>query len=155
MNDSNNWAIDRLAANTLFARLKMEVTADMVDAAAAQFAEHRRNSISWAAERAHSSMVQRLESASMTHGIERTDDWRSGFCHAEQQVMTMTPEDLLELGPDRPHQIGDRKARKRRRQRLRPRPEEHARKHGRKIEIEREIIPFDDGRKGRDHHRSA
>lgn len=101
MNDSSNWAIDRLAANMLFARLKVEATADMVDQAAEHFAEHRRNSISWAAERAHSSMVQRLESASMTNGIERTDEWRSGFCHAEQQVMTMMPEELLELAPER------------------------------------------------------
>lgn len=106
MSDSKHWAIDRLAANTLFARLKLEATADMVDMAAAQFAEHRRNSISWAAERTHSSMVQRLESVSMMHGVERTDEWRSGFCHAEQQVMTMMPEDLLELGPDRTRSKG-------------------------------------------------
>lgn len=101
MNDSNSWAIDRLAATTLFARLKVDVTADMVERAAEHLAEHRRNSISWAAERAHSSMVQRLESASMTHGATRSDEWRDGFCYAEQQVMTMMPEDLLELGPDR------------------------------------------------------
>ena len=106
MSDSNDWAIDRLAANTLFARLKLDVTADMVDLAAAQFAEHRRNSISWAAERVHSSMVQRLESASMVHGIERTDDWRSGFCHAEQEVMTMMPEELLKLESDRTRSKG-------------------------------------------------
>lgn len=101
MSDSNGWAIDRLAANTLFARLKLAATAEMIDMAAAQFAEHRRNSIGWAAERAHSSMVQRLEAASMEHGAMRADEWRDGFCYAEQQVMTMMPEELLELGPDR------------------------------------------------------
>jgi hypothetical protein len=101
MADSISWAVDRLAANTLFARLRLKPTADMLEQAAAQFAEHRKNSIGWAAERAHSSIVQKLESASMERFGRETDDWRNGFCFAEQQVMTTRPEELLELGPDR------------------------------------------------------
>ena len=55
----------------------------------------------------------------------------------------------------RPQQIGQGKAGEGDDQRTLHAAEEHPRQHGGEIKIEREVIPFDDGRNGCDHHRSA
>lgn len=106
MVDSSAWTVDRLAANTLLTKLKLEATADMVDLAAQHFAEHRRNSIGWAAERAHSAIVRKLESPPPSHLDRENEHWMDGFRYAEQQILTTSPEDLLELAPEKARSKG-------------------------------------------------
>jgi hypothetical protein len=101
MGDSTSWSMDQLAARNLLASLKVETSAGNVELAAEHFARHRQSSISWAAERVHSSTVRNLEAACGEYLVRQSVDWADGFRFAEQEVATMRPEELLELGPDR------------------------------------------------------
>jgi len=108
MGDSNVWDVDRLAASNLLAELKLDAGEAKLEAAAKHFARHRLNSNSAAAERAHSSIVQRLESASTEQFGHTSDEWQEGFIYAEQQVLTMTAEELLDLSPEQERSKGQR-----------------------------------------------
>jgi hypothetical protein len=79
-------------------------------------------------------------------------------CDGEQQhvppalaVADMPEEDR----PERPHQIGDREPAERDQQRRLSGSEEDAGEDGREVEIEGEIVPFDDRREGGDRQRRA
>lgn len=100
MGDSAAWSIDRLAANNLLASLRLEAAAETVDAVAEHFAKHRRDSIEWAANRVHSSIVRRLESAVPDQFARHGEGWADGYRFAEQQIATCIPEQLLELPSD-------------------------------------------------------
>lgn len=101
MSESTSWSMDRLAAHNLLASLKVEATDDILEMAARHFARHRENAIEWAAERTHSSVVRKLEAGSAVYFDRRNGDWSDGYRFAEQQVSTMMPKELLDLGPDR------------------------------------------------------
>ena len=66
-------------------------------------------------------------------------------------VADMAEEDRAQ----RPHQIGDGEPAERHQQRRLAAAEEDARQNGGEIEIEREVVPFDDGRESRDRQRAA
>lgn len=101
MSESTFWSMDRLAAHNLLASLKVAATESNLEIAARHFARHRESAIEWAAERTHSSMVRRLEAGSTMYFDRHDAEWTDGYRFAEQQVSTMLPKDLLDLGPDR------------------------------------------------------
>lgn len=98
--------VDRLAASNLLTELKLDAGDTKLETAAKHFARHRLNSNSAAAERAHSSIVERLEAASTEHFGHTSDEWQDGFIFAEQQILTMTPEELLDLARDKERSKG-------------------------------------------------
>jgi hypothetical protein len=106
MHDTRTWTVDQLAARKLLADLNIEATADLLVCAARHFAEHRQDLSSWAAERAQASMVQRLEDVSRQSFGRESDQWAQGYCYAEQKILTMSPEELLNLGPDQQRSKG-------------------------------------------------
>ena len=94
--------------------------------------------------------------------VGRQDGGEKRRCRHErdrQQQHAPPPMAIADMAEDnraeRAHQIGDREPRQRRGERSRAVTEEHPRQHGGEIQIESEVIPFDDGRKGRHSHGSA
>lgn len=106
MGDSTSWSMDRLAAHNLLASLKLEQTEENLELAARHFARHRESAIEWAAERTHASMLRSLESGSTMFFDRHSAEWTDGYRFAEQQVSTMMPKDLLDLGPERARSKG-------------------------------------------------
>jgi hypothetical protein len=106
MSESTSWSMDRLAAHNLLASLKLDTTEDNLEQAARHFARHRQSAIEWAAERTHSSMVRSLEAGSTSYFDRHSAEWTDGYRFAEQQVSTMMPKDLLDLGPERTRSKG-------------------------------------------------
>ncbi|WP_139139457.1 hypothetical protein [Sphingobium phenoxybenzoativorans] len=99
MDDSRVWSVDRLAAKQLLAGLALEYTDDMEDVVAQHFARHRRSCSTWAAERVHSNVLRKLEDGSAIYFQRECDKWTDGFRFAEQQLMSVDPEELLETTP--------------------------------------------------------
>jgi len=111
MNDSDIWTVDRLAAQNLLADLKMadlklETTTGILEQLADHFARHRQSAHGWAAGQAHSTAIRMLETASMEYSARKSEEWRSGYRCAEEQLFTTTPEELLDLGPERTRSKG-------------------------------------------------
>jgi hypothetical protein len=102
MDQTSLWTVDKLAATKLLAALGLDITDEQIDRVARHFAQHRQDLTSWAAERAQSSIVRTLETASPDMFVRESDQWASGFRFAEQLVMTANPQELLDLGPERP-----------------------------------------------------
>lgn len=106
MGDSTFWSVDQLAARNLLASLKMEATDANLELAAQHFARHRQGCIEWAAERVHSNIVRSLEGASTMYFERKSGEWTDGFRSAEHHVATLTPDNLLELAPQRTRTTG-------------------------------------------------
>jgi hypothetical protein len=95
MDNAISWAVDELAASTLFAALGLDPTEERLAIVAGHFARHRENVASWAAERAQANIAQTLEDASRDIFARESEDWTSGFRNAEQTIVTMSAEELL------------------------------------------------------------
>ena len=106
MSGARYWSVDQLAANRLAAELKLDATEDTIDRIAAHFADHRRDMMDWAAERIHGNAIRALESASTSNFGRHGDDWNMGFRRAEEQLLTMSPSELLSLEPDQTRSQG-------------------------------------------------
>ena len=101
MDDSGIWNVDLMAARGLLAALKLEATDEALRASAAHFSAHRRSSYIWAAERVHSKTIDNLETVSRREFAHRDGQWTDGFRFAEQCVLELEPEELLELNQER------------------------------------------------------
>ncbi len=93
--DSKYLAVDSLAASNLLTRLGLEQTPQLLAAVATHMAAHRTSANEWAAERAHATVVQRLEARSLDLLGDHNEDWASGFRYAEQIVWGLTAAELL------------------------------------------------------------
>jgi hypothetical protein len=94
------WSIDRIAALNLLADLGLEHSAENIAKATRHCADHRRHAIRWAAEKAHGTIVGRLEDAATAEFLREHPERAEGYRFAEQQVMTAAPRDLLQLAPE-------------------------------------------------------
>lgn len=99
MGNGKSWSADQLAARNLFTSLNIKASVQDIENAAEHFARHRQSFLIWAAQRAHSYIVKKLEAASLTYFPHRASDWTDGFRFAEQQIASMMPQELLDLGP--------------------------------------------------------
>ena len=106
MDDSGIWNVDLTAARGLLAALNLEATDDALKTAAGHFSAHRRSSYTWAADRVHSKTVDNLETVSRQEFAHRDGQWTDGFRFAEQCVLELMPEELLELGEERTQSKG-------------------------------------------------
>lgn len=106
MDHATHWSIDRLAASNLLAQLKIEASDDLVDLVTRHFSEHRRNLVSWAAERTQSAIIEAMESAAASHFVHHDEQWTRGFSQAEEIIYTLEPKSLLDLEPDAPRSPG-------------------------------------------------
>lgn len=106
MDNATHWSVDRLAASNLLAQLKLEATDDLVDLVTRHFAEHRRNLVSWAAERTQSVIIERMEAAATSLFTHHDEDWIRGFSQAEEVVFTIDPKAMLDLAPSPPRSQG-------------------------------------------------
>lgn len=96
MQDSGNiWSVDRLAASSLLAALKVEATTETLDKAAEHFAKHRQCAHEWGVERAQASAIRKLEEASADYFDRKSADWADGFRAADAQIIATTPHELL------------------------------------------------------------
>ena len=64
MDESNVWSMDRLAAANLLADLRLEPNDANLERVERHFAQHRLAAMEWAAKRAQSSIIARVEAAS-------------------------------------------------------------------------------------------
>lgn len=101
MDDSRIWNVDLLAARGLLAELKLEATEDALKKVAGHLSAHRRSSYTWAAKRVHSNAVETLEDVSKAEFAHRDGKWADGFRFAEQCILELMPETLLELSEER------------------------------------------------------
>jgi hypothetical protein len=106
MDHQTIWSVDELAANRMLADLGIELTDERRRAVARHFARHRQDVARWAAERAHASMVARLESVTTDRFARARDEWASGFRAAEHELLTMAPADLIDLAGGQPRSKG-------------------------------------------------
>jgi hypothetical protein len=101
-----SWAVDELAASKLLAELNIEPTEEQRSCVARHFAQHRRDLSRWVAEQAQSKMIERLEAISGQSFGRESDQWAQGYCYAEQKILTMSPEELLDLEADQARSKG-------------------------------------------------
>ena len=106
MDHATHWSVDRLAASNLLAQMKLDASDELIDLVTRHFAEHRRNLVSWAAERTQTAIVEAIEAASTSQFAYRDEAWVRGYHHAEEIVFTLQPEALLELDPGPPRSKG-------------------------------------------------
>lgn len=99
MRNSNPWSVDRLAASRLLTDLNLAVTDEQLDMVARHLAVYRRDLMTWAAEQAHGQVIRKLEATPRSSFGRESDEWNRGFSFAEQRVMTMTNDELLERDP--------------------------------------------------------
>lgn len=99
--ESKYLAVDTLAASNLLTRLGLDQSPQLLAAVAGHMATHRISANEWAAERAHETIVQRLEARSLDLLGDHNEDWASGFRHAEQIVWGITASELLGEVPAR------------------------------------------------------
>lgn len=99
MAESQIWSMDRIAAAALLQGIGLEATDDRMEQVAAHFARHRHAACEWAAERVHGTILAKLESDSLDLLHRYGDEWAEGFHRAEQEVMTMLPQELLGIEP--------------------------------------------------------
>ena len=104
--DTTHWTVDQLAASNLLAALGVEATPEQLALATEHIARHRQDQISWAAERVHSRLVDMLENVSTEAFVHENEDFTRGFRYAEQQILTLDPQRLLELASERPRSQG-------------------------------------------------
>ena len=97
MNDSHNWSVDRIAASNLLVALGIKADDEQVSRVAAHFAQHRVAAYQWIAERIQGNALQQLESASMRLFRRHDDSWVAGFEAAEQVVMGIEPNQLIDV----------------------------------------------------------
>ena len=101
MDDSGIWNVDLMAARGLLAALNLEASDAALKTAAGHLSAHRRSSYKWAAERVHSKAVDNLETVSRQEFAHRDGPWTDGFRFAEQCVLELVPEELLEVRQER------------------------------------------------------
>jgi len=106
MDRATHWSVDRLAASNLLAQLKIDPSEDLIDLVARHFAEHRRNLVSWAAERTQSAIIEEMESAATSLFTHHDEQWIRGFSRAEEIICTLQPKALLDLDPHPPRSQG-------------------------------------------------
>lgn len=106
MDHATHWSVDRLAASNLLAQLKLDASDDLIDLVTRHFADHRRNLVSWAAERTQSAIFEAMETASPSFFAQHEEAWAGGFRQAEEIVRTLEPETLLKLDPGPPRSKG-------------------------------------------------
>ncbi|MEN7536116.1 hypothetical protein [Aurantiacibacter flavus] len=99
MSATQYWEIDRLAANRLVDRLKIEANPEMVEEIAMEFAEHRAEVQHWVAHRVQSRIIGALEARSVQDFVQKDATWADGFIAAEHMVANLSINDLL----DQPH----------------------------------------------------
>lgn len=96
MRISSPWSVDQLAASRLLDDLGIEVTETRLDMVARHFAGYRDNMSNWSAQHVQSQILLKLETTPRAGMGRDGDDWNRGFCFAEQQVATMTINELLQ-----------------------------------------------------------
>lgn len=107
MTDSSNiWSVDRLAANNLLAALKVDESPETLEKVAGHFARHRQSAQEWAAEKAQSIAINKLETVSRNSFGRRSEEWADGFRAAEAQIFAIRREDLLEIPAARSRSTG-------------------------------------------------
>lgn len=106
MHESQRLEVDNLAAKALLGSLGLEATPEHLNLAAAQLAEHRNSYVSWLLGRAHSKIVEILETRFRECLDRKSEDWVAGYQFAEQEVARLMPEDLAGLVQDRPRSKG-------------------------------------------------
>lgn len=98
MDDSTIWSVDRLAANNLLLNLGLKLGEEQAEQVAAHFARHRLSAYTWAGEKMHDHVMEELETASMRRSFrESSEDWAEGYRYAEEVVMTLSPDTLVDV----------------------------------------------------------
>lgn len=97
MGDSSVWSIDRIAAANLLADLRLEPSEANLERVERHFAQHRLNAMEWAAKRAQSTIIARVEEASARYFPHHGQEWAAGFCCAEQQIATVGSSEILQI----------------------------------------------------------
>lgn len=100
------WETDRIAARKMLAALGLPPEADLIAAAAQVMAQHREQSMEYAAERIQGHIVRQLETEGPQRFVRESEDWARGFNYAEELLITATPADLLEIAPAPPRSKG-------------------------------------------------
>lgn len=95
MNDSTVWSVDRIAARNLLVNLQLELSEGDAELIAQHFAHHRRSACTWAAERVHGNIVDRLATASRDLFERKCEAWVDGFGNAERMVLAMPRDELV------------------------------------------------------------
>jgi predicted amidophosphoribosyltransferase len=106
MDHTTHWSVDKLAASNLLAQLKIDAPDDLIDLVTRHFSEHRRNLVSWAAERMQSAIIEEMESSAPSLFTHHDEQWIRGFSQAEEIIYTLDPKALLDLDPDVPRSQG-------------------------------------------------
>tara|TARA_B110001454_G_scaffold217210_1_gene242020 strand:- start:450 stop:809 length:360 start_codon:yes stop_codon:yes gene_type:complete len=106
MNESDIWSVDRIAANNLAIDLGPPVTAEQLEKIAGHFAMHRRGSAKWVADRVHANIVKVMEAEAIPLAQHHDEKWSEGYMRAEQIVMTLATEQLLDIEPHKPKSRG-------------------------------------------------
>lgn len=106
MDHATHWGVDKLAASNLLAQLKIDASDDLIDLVTRHFSEHRRNLVSWAAERTQSAIIEEMESAAPSLFTHHDEQWIRGFSQAEEIIYTLEPKALLDLDPEVPRSQG-------------------------------------------------
>jgi hypothetical protein len=106
MDIPSHWTVDQLAASNLLAALNVEATTERLELATRHIARHRQDQIGWAAERMHMRLIDMLEKISTQSFARESEEFTHGFRYAEQHIMTLNPQELLEIAPERPRTQG-------------------------------------------------
>ena len=101
MGDISIWTVDHLAASNLVAESGLQLSPEQTDLMSVHFARHRLDAYDWAVEKIRSQLIRVMEAESMRLGEKTShgwrDDWAEGFRRAEQVVMTMTNDEMLDI----------------------------------------------------------
>jgi hypothetical protein len=97
MTDRSAWSVDLIAANNLATALGLKLEEAQLQLIAEHFSDHRYRAYEWAAKRAQSALLERLESTLLEERPVRSDAWASGFVAAEEAALTISTDQLLGL----------------------------------------------------------
>jgi hypothetical protein len=106
MIDSKVWAVDRVAAANLGRALGLNLDDEQLNIAAGVLAEHRTSAFDMAVSRIRSSILERIHEVMLNAQEWRSADWSEGCRSAEHAILTITSDELLEVGPIRERSKG-------------------------------------------------
>jgi hypothetical protein len=97
MSSLKTWMVDETAASVLGIELGLDLNTEQLRIIAKHMAEHRITAFEWAAVRIPTSILSRLHKARLQEYERRDAGWSDGNMAAQETILTMTSEDLLDI----------------------------------------------------------